>query len=447
MQGLPRRNDVVGYSSVMVSIPLRPRALFSIIDKGCTLRVMYLAQFYHPMSSASTINHEIVRRLAERGHYVELLVPSACFDECPRKCTLRCNKLKGISVRRLPVPTFSAFKGHVSIRVLTYTLAYLPLILYALIIARKKKLDLIIATYHVTHLAPFSAFLVSRIIKVPLVIKCHDVVFSEARRFLGGKIFSSFLGHLNSMALRHAKRVLVLSNELKFLMRESYKVKDENFFIFPNSVDTRMFRNSEDSSDIREKLGVQGNKIIMHVAPSLKVSYRKKGLEFLIQALPKVVAKEPSVVLVVLGLTIERTQREFESLASSLNIEKHVRFIKPVPYEDMPKYIAIADICIGPLCPSLDTYGSTPRKVLEYLACAKPVVACHGGVARDLVMDGYNGFLVRYGDLEALASRILKLVKNQKFARKLGLNARFHSLTFYDEKLLVDKLSNEILRI
>lgn len=408
---------------------------------------MYLARFYHLMSSASTINHEIVRRLAERGHYVELLVPSACFDECPRKCTLRCNKLKGINVRRIPVSTFSAFKGHVSIRVLMSTLAYLPLILYALIIARKKKLDLIIATYHVTHLAPFSAFLVSRIMKVPLVIKCHDVVFSEAKRVLGGKIFCSFLGHLNSIALRHAKRILVLSNELKFLMRELYKIKDENFLVFPNSVDTRLFICSEDSLDIREKLEVQGKKIILHVAPKLKVSYRKKGLEFLIRAVPKVVTNEPDVVLVVLGLTIERTQRELESLVSSLNIEKHVRFVKPVPYEDMPRYIAIADICIGPLCPSLDTYGSTPRKVLEYMACAKPVVVCHGGVARDLVMDGYNGFLVRYGDLEELASCILKLVKNQKFARKMGLNGRFHSLTFYDEKLLGDKLSNEILRI
>jgi len=423
------------------------RALFSIIGKGCTLHVMYIAQFYHPMSSASIINHEIVRRLAEKGHYVDLLVPSACFNECPRKCTLRCNKMKGISVRRIPVPTFSAFKGHVSIRALTYTLAYLPLILYALIIARKKKFDLIIATYHAIHLAPFSAFLVSRIMKVPLVIKCHDVVFSGAKRVLGDKMFLNFLAHLNSIALRHAKRILVLSNELKFLMRKSYKITDENFLVLPNSVDTRMFRSSEDPLDIREKLEVQGKKIILYIAFSLNASYRRKGLEFLMQAVPKVVTNEPDVVLVVLGLAIERIQRELESLASSLNIEKHVRFVKPVPYEDMPRYIAIADICIGPLCPSLDTYGSTPRKVLEYMASAKPVIVCHGGVARDLVMNGYNGFLVRYGDLEELASCILKLVKNQKFARKMGLNGRFHSLTFYDEKLLVDKLGNEILRI
>jgi len=283
--------------------------------------------------------------------------------------------------------------------------------------------------------------------KVPLVIKCHDVVFSGAKRVLGDKMFLNLLAHLNSIALRHAKRILVLSNELKFLMRKSYKITDENFLVLPNSVDTRMFRSSEDPLDIREKLEVQGKKIILYIAFSLNASYRRKGLEFLMQAVPKVVTNEPDVVLVVLGLAIERTQRELESLASSLNIEKHVRFVKPVPYEDMPRYIAIADICIGPLCPSLDTYGSTPRKVLEYLACAKPVIVCHGGVARDLVMNGYNGFLVRYGDLEELASCILKLVKNQKFARKMGLNGRFHSLTFYDEKLLVDKLSNEILRI
>jgi len=347
----------------------------------------------------------------------------------------------------MPVPTFSAFRGHVSIRVLTYTLAYLPLTLYALIIARKKKIDLIIATYHAIHLAPFSAFLVSRIMKVPLVIKCHDVVFSGTRRVLGDKVFLNLLVHLNSIALRHAKRILVLSNELKFLMRESYKIADENFLVLPNSVDTRMFRSSEGPLDMREKLELQGKKIILYIAFSIMTSGRRNELKFLMQALPKVVTKEPDVVLVVLGLDIERVQKEQESLASSLNIEKHVRFVKPVPYEDVPRYIAIADICIGPLYPSLDTYGSTPRKVLEYMACAKPVIVCHGGVARDLVMGGYNGFLVRYGDLEELASCILKLVRNRKLARKMGLNGRFHSLTFYDEKLLVDKLGNEILRI
>lgn len=421
--------------------------LFSIINKGCILRVMYIAQFYHPMSSASIINHEIVRRLAEKGHYIDLFAPSACSNECLGKCTLRCNKLKGINVRRIPVPTFSAFKGHLSIRVLTFTLAYLPLVLYALIIAKKKKFDLVITSYHAVHLAPFSAFLVSRIMKVPLVIKCHDVVSSERRWSLWDKIFLNFLTRLNSIALRHAKTILALSNELKFLMRELYKITDEKFLILPNSVDTRMFRSSKNSLDIRKKLEVQGKKIILHIASSLKVSYRKKGLKFLIQAVPKVVTNEPDAVLVVLGLTIEKFQRELESLASSLNIEKHVRFVKPVPYEDMPRYIAIADICTGPLCPSLDTYGSTPRKVLEYMACAKPVVACHRGVARDLVVQGYNGFLVRYGDLEELASYILKLVKNRKLAEKMGLNARFHSVTFYDEKILADRLNNEILRV
>jgi len=204
-----------------------------------------------------------------------------------------------------------------------------------------------------------------------------------------------------------------------------------------------LFRCNESSPDAREKLELQDQKILLY-SGSLTPPYRRKGLRFLIEAMPKVVVEEPNVILLVIGSITDRVQRELVNLAASLKIENHIRFVKPVPYEAMPMYISIADICVGPLCPSLDTYGSTPRKVLEYMACAKAVIACEGGVARDLVMNGYNGLLVRYGDIEGLASCVLKLTRNLKLARSLGRNGRSHATTFYDQTVLANRLDNEI---
>jgi len=279
--------------------------------------------------------------------------------------------------------------------------------------------------------------------KVPLILKCHDVVASEARWGLLDKVFHNFLSHLNSVALKRAERTLILSSELKLLLKGLYKMADERFVILPTCVDTKMFRCNRSSPNIREKLELQGKKILFY-SGSLTPPYRKKGLRFLIEAMPKVVAKESDVVLVVIGMITDRVRKELVGLAASLKIEKYIRFIKPVSYEAMPRYISLADICIGPLCPSLDTYGSTPRKVVEYMACAKPVLACHKGVARDLVVNGYNGLLVRYGDIEDLASSVLKLIRNPKFAREMGRNGRSHAMTFYDQTVLANRLDNEI---
>lgn len=408
-------------------------------------RIMYISPVYYPTSSASITTHEVIRGLAQKGHYIDLLVSSRCLNGCLKGCSFDCDKIERINVHRISILTFPMIQKHWSIRFFLFTFSFLPLILYALIIARKNKFDLVIAMYHAIHLAPFSGFVISRLMNIPLMIKCHDVVSVEERSSLGA-MFTNFLSRLNSIALKHAERILALSNELKFLIKELYKISNERFTILPNSVDTQMFRCNNNSFDVSEKFEAQDKKILLYVG-SLKPPYRKRGLRFLIQAMPKVIANEPNVVLIVIGLVPDRVQKELETLATLSNVEKHVRFMKLVPYEHMPTYISIADICIGPLCPSLDTFGSTPRKVLEYMACAKPVIACYGGVARDLVINGYNGSLVHYGDLEELASSILKLVKNHKLARRIGLNGRSHAEAFYDRRVLADKLNNEILRM
>lgn len=406
-------------------------------------RIMYISPVYYPMSSASITTHGIVKGLTEKGHYIDLLVSSGCLNGCLKECSLACDRTKGLAVHRISLLTYSMIEKHLSIRLLLFTIAFFPLLVYALIIAGRHKFDLIMAMYHATHLAPFSAFLISRFTKLPLILKCHDVVASEARWGLWDQVFHNFLSHLNSIALKRAERILILSSELKFLVKRSYKIPDERFVILPNGVDTGMFRCDKNCSSICSKLEVQGKKILLY-SGSLTPPYRKKGLRFLIEAMPKVVTKEPDVVLVVIGLVPDRVQRELVSLATSLNVEKYIRFVEPVPYEAMPRYISIADICIGPLCPSLDTYGSTPRKVLEYMACAKPVIACQGGVARDLVMNEYNGLLVRYGDFEGLASCVLKLIRNPKFAGRMGRNGRSHAMTFHDQTVLANRLDDAV---
>jgi glycosyltransferase involved in cell wall biosynthesis len=245
------------------------------------------------------------------------------------------------------------------------------------------------------------------------------------------------------VAMRHAERILALSSELKLMIKKLYGVAEERFVILPNSVDTRMFSCGEASLDVIERLGVRGRKIILY-SGSLTPLYRRRGIRFLIKAMPGIVSEESRALLLIVGPVGDGVRRELEDLACSVNVGEFVRFVEAVPYEDMPRYISVADVCVGPLSPSLDTFGSTPRKVVEYLACGKPVIVCRGGVARDLIVDRRTGFLVRYGDVDGLASCVLELFRNQRFARKVGRQGRLHAVTFYDQRVLADRLDREI---
>ncbi|MFB0528276.1 MAG: glycosyltransferase, partial [bacterium] len=56
----------------------------------------------------------------------------------------------------------------------------------------------------------------------------------------------------------------------------------------------------------------------------------------------------------------------------------------------------------------------------EAWACGKPVVATDVDGAREAIIDGVNGFLVKPDDLNRLAERVVWLIKNRDSAQKMG---------------------------
>jgi glycosyltransferase involved in cell wall biosynthesis len=61
--------------------------------------------------------------------------------------------------------------------------------------------------------------------------------------------------------------------------------------------------------------------------------------------------------------------------ASDLHAFKNIHFLGSKPSEVLPEYISGFDVCINPQVMNNTTIGNYPRKVDEYLAMGKPVVA------------------------------------------------------------------------
>lgn len=377
---------------------------------------------------------------------MELLVALPCVDNCPCDCSLGCNDTDKIIVRRIPFPSLALFESHMSLRILAFSFSYFFMVLYALRIVKKRRFDLVATMYHTIHLAPFSALLISEFAHVPLVVKCHDVVPTASRWGALERIFNTFTSQLDSLALKRAAIILALSNELAYIIKNMYNIPDNRFVIVPNGVDTNMFECKGKISTVREKLGSQKKKVLLYMG-SVEPPYRKDGVKFLIKAMPTVVAQIPNLAFVIVGSVSKDVRTDLADLASSLGIGNNVTFVETVPHEDMPLYISAADVCIGPLCPSLETYGSTPRKVLEYLSCGKPVIVSKGGVSSDMIENLRTGIVVNYGDSDELASRIIELLQDSSFAGKIGYEARQHAVSCYDEEVIADKLNIEFRKL
>lgn len=86
---------------------------------------------------------------------------------------------------------------------------------------------------------------------------------------------------------------------------------------------------------------------------------------------------------------------------------------------DLPAYYKISYMAV--LSSTSESFG---KVLVEANACGKPVVATATTGAKEIVKDGYNGYLVPIDDAGALAGKILELLNNPEKARQMGENGR-----------------------
>lgn len=389
------------------------------------MNILYVSQVYSakPTHAAVVTTYEIVKRLAERGHKVTILVPNFDHDRRIRSAT---NKLTVYN--NVDIVAFTSLPDNILQKnLLSYGLActawYAPLLVKAL---RRTNLDVIISMYHPSHLATLSSYVLSKFLKLPLIVKVHDLLPDLTDPNFLRRTHKKTIFKLNLAFLRKSDFVLVQSTEWLDLATRVYGVNAKKIILFPTGVDVNKFNPEIASSDIRKTLGLEDKRILLFTG---QIS-RDRGLDRLIAAMPKIVKEEPDVRFIVIGKGPEKS-RLFD-LSKHLNVDKFILFLGEVSHESIPEYVSLADVAIGPLTVLPITVGTIPKKVLEYLACGKPVVACHGGVSKDLVIDGYNGVLVDPLNVDELSLAIIRLLKDRKLAKRLGENARRHVESSYD---------------
>lgn len=85
----------------------------------------------------------------------------------------------------------------------------------------------------------------------------------------------------------------------------------------------------------------------------------------------------------------------------------------------VPALLSISDVCV--LSSKAEGFSNS---ILEYMAAARPVVATDVGGAREAIIEGETGYLVKSGDDSAMAERIIELLRNPERASMMGQKAR-----------------------
>lgn len=103
--------------------------------------------------------------------------------------------------------------------------------------------------------------------------------------------------------------------------------------------------------------------------------------------------------------------------AAQLGLERDAFFIGRC--ERVAELLAVSDVCV--LSSKAEGFSNA---ILEYMAASRAVVATDVGGAREAIVEAETGYLVQVGDDQAMAERIVSLLKDPARAREMGQRGR-----------------------
>jgi glycosyltransferase involved in cell wall biosynthesis len=206
-------------------------------------------------------------------------------------------------------------------------------------------------------------------------------------------------------------RLIVMSEHSSRMLQEVFDVPEEKIDIIPHGVPDLPFG---DPNYYKDSSGTEGKAVLL----TFGLLSPNKGIERVIEALPRIVAEHPEVVYVIAGATHPHVRRregdqyrlQLQSLARKLGVERNVifhnRFVSP---QEMAQFVGSADIYITPYRYEAQAVSGT----LAYaLGAGKAIISTPYWHAAELLDDG-RGVLVPFDDSTAIAVAALDLLDNE----------------------------------
>jgi glycosyltransferase involved in cell wall biosynthesis len=227
---------------------------------------------------------------------------------------------------------------------------------------------------------------------------------------------------------RRAARVASVSQFVADGVRESLGRESE---VIHHGVDTQHFAPDPAArSRIRELLSLSADAPLLVTAAALE---ERKGMQWVLRALPKILCEFPETVYIVLGegsyrTALEHTVREF-------GVEDHVRFLGS--QADVVPFYQAADVSL-----ILSNGEASSLAALESLACGIPVIAARQPPFDELI-ESSSGMLVNEMDTSQISQAVIALLGDPARCRAMGAAGR----KFVFEKYAWARTAGKLIKV
>ena len=260
--------------------------------------------------------------------------------------------------------------------------------------ARAERLDGVICGH--LGLLPIAA-LAASLQRVPLLLVVHGVeAWRHPRR--------AFL----SRSLKRVDALISVSQVTQDRFLAWAAIRPTTAAVIPNCVDATRFTPGPRNASLLAKYALAGRTVLLTVG-RLSASERYKGVDEVLEVLPQLARRVPSVSYLVVGDGDDRSRLELK--ASELGVRERVVFAGHVPEPDKVDHFRLADAFVMP--GRGEGFGIV---YLEALACGVPVVASTADASREAVLNGKLGELANPDRPEEIESAIVRALSARERA-------------------------------
>lgn len=239
--------------------------------------------------------------------------------------------------------------------------------------------------------------------RVPFLVTSHGADLYALR----GRLFDT----LKRFVVRKASAVTVVSSAMREYMR-AHGIDISKVSVLPMGVDM-MGRFCPDNTVVRSS-----NELLF-----VGRLVEKKGLRYLLEALPAVLRRIPDVRLTVAGFGPEESA--LKTQVRSLGLDGHVQFLGAIPQSELPGLYRRAALFVAPFirADSGDEEG-LGLVLVEAIGCGCPILAGNVPAVREVLDNGFDQFSIDPSDAGALAARITRTLVDLATAREQAIHLR-----------------------
>jgi glycosyltransferase involved in cell wall biosynthesis len=267
--------------------------------------------------------------------------------------------------------------------------------------------------------------IICRLFNVKIILHLRGgrfIRFYENNLFVG-KVMIKFI-------LKMSNRIVALS---EFWRKYLATITDAGrITVIPNGVPRRDFHQL---NNVRRQIGCKEEAV---VALFLSPLGRAKGAFDILETIPMVVGYNQNVYFIFCGWEGSAGEmKEFESLIDKYGVGSYAKCVGPVLGQEKIDYYMSSDIFLLP------SYADNlPNALLEAMAAGLPAIASDVGAIPEIIQDGFNGFIIKAGDVEKMTERILTLANDQAMRKEMGkINLRLVREK-YDIALVAEKIDD-----